>query len=100
MAIDVRKLGEIEKVGDKLSKKMLRDIAAGKESLYDAYDIVQSTGKMDNNFHTISNFRKKITDKDFAKRIVDDEKVGDIVFELKKINKQIEMILKKIESNK
>lgn len=100
MAIDVRKLGDISKVNDKLSKKILREIANGEEDIYSGFDIVASSGKMDNNYQMISNFRKKITDESFGKRLLNDDNLKDIEFELKKIERTVSVLLKNIERRK
>lgn len=100
MAIDVRKLGDISKVNDKLSKKILKDIALGEEDLYSGFDIVASSGKMDNNFQFISNFRKKIQDDSYVDKLLNDESLGDIEFELKKIDRIITTMLNRIERKK
>ena len=100
MAIDIRKLGDISKVNDKLSKKILKEIANGEEDIYSGFDIVASSGKMDNNFQIISNFRKKITDDNFGKRLLNDDNLKDIEFELKKIERTVSVLLKNIERRK
>ncbi len=97
MAIDVRKLGDISKVNDKLSKKILKDIAEGKEDIYSGFDIVAGSGKMDNNFQIISNFRKKITDESFSNKLLKDDNLGGIEFELKKIERTVSVLLQNIE---
>ena len=97
MAIDIRKLGDISKVNDKLSKKILKDIANGEEDIYSGFDIVASSGKMDNNFQIISNFRKKITDETFSSKLLNDDNLGGIEFELKKIERTISVLLQNIE---
>ena len=56
-----------------------------------------SSGKLDNNYQTISKFRKKITDENFANKILNDENVDEIEFELKKIEVEISKLLRKIE---
>ena len=100
MAIDIRKLGDIAKINDKLSKKTLRDIVKGEENLYSAYEIVESSGKMDNNYQLVSNFRKKISDENFANKLLNDENLGDVEFELKKIERIVSTLLSKINRNK
>ena len=100
MAIDIRKLGDISKVNDKLSKKILKDIAKGEEDIYSGFNIIESSGKMDNNFQTISNFRKKITDKNFSNKLLKDENLRDIEYELKKIQRTVIVLLKTIERSK
>ena len=100
MAIDIRKIGDIAKINDKLSKKTLRDIVKGEEDLYSAYEIVESSGKMDNNYQLVSNFRKKISDENFANKLLNDENLGDVEFELKKIERIVSTLLSKINRNK
>lgn len=100
MAIDIRKLGDISKVNDKLSKKILKEIANGEEDIYSGFDIVASSGKMDNNYQMISNFRKKITDESFGKQLLNDDNLKDIEFELKKIERTVSVLLKNIERRK
>ena len=100
MALDIRRLGDISKINDKLSRKILTEIAQGEEDIYSGYDIVASSGKMDNNFQIISSFRKKITDENFSSKLLKDENLGDIEFELKKIDRTITVLLKKIEGEK
>ena len=100
MAIDIRKLGDISKVNDKLSKKILKEIADGEQDIYSGYDIVAGSGKMDNNYQIISNFRKKITDDNFASKLIKDDNIKGIEFELKKIERTISVLLKNIERRK
>jgi hypothetical protein len=100
MAIDVRKLGDISKVNDKLSKKILKDIAIGEEDIYSGFEIIASSGKMDNNFQLLTNFRKKISDENFASKVINDENLGNIEFELKKIERIVSTILSRIEREK
>lgn len=100
MAIDIRKLGDVSKVNDKLSRKILKDIAMGEEDIYSGYEIVASSGKMDNNFQFITNFRKKIQEDSYVDRLLKDENLNNIEFELKKIDKLVKNMLIKIENNK
>lgn len=100
MAIDIRKLGDISKINDKLSKKILIDIANSEEDIYTGYEIVASSGKMDNNFQLVTNFRKKITDESFSKKLLNDENLNNIEFELKKIERTVSSLITKIERNK
>lgn len=100
MAIDIRKLGDVSKVNDKLSRKILKDIAMGEEDIYSGYEIVASSGKMDNNFQFITNFRKKIQEDSYADKLLKDDNINNIEFELKKIDKLVKNMLAKIEKNK
>lgn len=100
MAIDIRKLGEIGRINDKSSKKILRDLANSEEDLYSAYDVVESSGKMADNYKLISGFRKKIQDENFQSKLLNDKNIEDVVFELKKIERIIGTLLHKIERSK
>ena len=44
----------INQYGEDIYKKILKDIAMGEEDIYSGYDIVASSGKMDNNFQFIT----------------------------------------------
>ena len=100
MAIDIRKLGDVSKVNDKLSRKILKDIAMGEEDIYSGFDIVASSGKMDNNFQFITNFRKKIQEDSYADKLLKDDNLNNIEFELKKIDKLVKNMLAKIDKSK
>lgn len=100
MAIDVRKLGDISKLNDKLSKKILKDIALGEEDLYTGFDLVASSGKLDNNYQVLTNFRKKISEDTFINRLLKDDNLGNIEFELKKIERIVSTMLSRIEREK
>ena len=100
MAIDIRKPGDVSKVNDKLSRKILKDIAMGEEDIYSGYEIVASSGKMDNNFQFITNFRKKIQEDSYADKLLKDDNLNNIEFELKKIDKLVKNMLAKIENSK
>ena len=100
MAIDIRKLGDISKVNDKQSRRILKDIAMGEEDIYSGFDVVASSGKMDNYFQFITNFRKKIQEDSYADKLLKDKNLNNIEFELKKIDKLVRNMLAKIENSK
>lgn len=100
MAIDIRKLGDISKVNDKLSKKVLKDIVTGERDIYSGFEKIARSGKFDTNYQFISNFRKKIADDNFGKRLLNDENLKDIEFELKKIERIVSVLLKTLERRK
>lgn len=100
MAIDIRKLGDISKVNDKLSRKIVNDIAKGEEDIYTGYEIVASSGKMDNNYQFLSTFRKRVTEDSYVTKLLNDDNLSGIEFELKKIYHQVDSMLKKIEKMK
>ena len=55
---------------------------------------------MDNNYQTILNFRKKISDETFSSKLLKDDNIGDIEYELKKILRIVSTLLNKIEREK
>lgn len=96
-AADMRKLGEIAKVGDKQSKKVMQKIASGTISLYDGYEEVQDSGKLDDAVKRLQTFRKLIQEETFEKQIaVSDETIQQAQFEIKKIVKRLQDIQNKI----
>ncbi len=100
MAIDIRKLGDISKVSDKTSKRILSDIAKGNEDIYGGYNKIADSGKLDNYYQIISTFRKKITSDNFDKKLLKDENIKNIEYELKKIDRQVQVLISKIERKK
>ena len=100
MAIDIRKLGDISKVNDKLSNKILKDIADGNKDIYSGYEVVEDSGKMDNNFQYIKNFKEKIYNASTTGKLFKDTNINDIEFELIKIQRIIEKVLSDIEKYK
>lgn len=96
-AKDVRDyLGGIAKISGKTSSKAMMDIAAGKIDIYTAYDKVEVDGKTGNAFQIINRFRNKISDCDFKKKMIQEDK-KQIKFELNKIKKTIDEFLKELD---
>ena len=96
-AIELRdKLGAIAKDGSKDSTKIIKSFVKGEMSLDEAYENFHDTGKDDDVYKVIKTFRTKICDettiKQIKKAVADDN--TEIPFELKKIKKKIEGILK------
>ncbi|MBC8146915.1 MAG: ParB N-terminal domain-containing protein [Bacteroidetes bacterium] len=81
-ASDIRKLGEIAKCPDKKAKRVLDEIASGKTDIYDGYDQVKDTGKIDSIFKKIRAFRDLISDCSFEDSVNDS---AEIKYEIKKI---------------
>lgn len=97
-ALDIReKLGGIAKVKDKDSRKILRKVADGDADIYDGYQILNDEGKTGNIYYQIKKFRIKITENDFETRMLNEQNDSNIRFELKKIKKTTEQLLKKLE---
>lgn len=98
-AIELRdKLGAIAKDGSKDSTKIIKSFVEGQVSLNEAYEDFHDTGKDVDVYKVVKNFRTKICDdttiKQIKKAVADDN--TEIPFELKKIKKKIEGILKEL----
>ena len=94
-AMDVRTcLSQVLNVADKITDKALEKFISGDYDVYEVKDVIQSTGKTDDSYKLLNQFRRKICDNTTFDNIVhnDDSKID---FELGKIEKQIERIKKK-----
>lgn len=99
-AIELRdKLGAIAKDKTKDAKKIMTRFIDGELDLNEAYELYHDTGKDDDVYKTIKRFRDKIVDEDFEKSIKKAVADGnkEIPFELKKIFKRIDALLKGLE---
>ena len=97
-AIDIRNvLGNIAKVGDKESARIIRDIAQGDYNIYDGHKILEDSGKTGDAFKFLNKFRQKINEKNFRDKVLNGDKAR-IAFELKQIRKKIEEFSKIIDS--
>lgn len=97
-AIDVRTvLGEVAKSGDKTAKKIMQDIIEGKTNIYDGHEKFKATGKASNGYQRIKKFHDLVAEDDFQKAIkLEATSNSSIAFELKKIQKTVDKILKDI----
>lgn len=97
-AMDVRMvLGEIAKSSDKTAKKIMQNIIDGSVDIYDGHEQLKATGKITNTYKLISNFRKTIVTSNFQKALkLEATSNPSVQFELKKIKKAVEDILKKM----
>lgn len=97
-AKDIRdKLGKIAQATDKTSNRIMRDVIEGKTDIDDAYTRFEATGKSGNNYGKIKEFRSLMTSDEF-KKALRAEAVGNntILFELKKIKKEIDKMVKEL----
>lgn len=96
-AADMRKLGEIAKINDKQSKKVMQKISSGQMSLYDGYEEIQDSGKLDDAVKRLQTFRKLIQEGTFEKQVAaSPETIQQAQFELKKIIKRLQELQNKI----
>lgn len=97
-ASDMRKLGEIAKVGDKQSKKIMQKIAEGTIDLYEGYAAIHDSGKLDDAVKKLKAFRELINGDSFLNQIfLSDETRNQAQFEIKKIIRRLENIYKEAE---
>ncbi len=68
-ASDIRKIGEIAKCPDKRAKKVLDEIASGQTDIYEGYEEVKDTGKIDDIYKKIRAFRMLISVSTFENSI-------------------------------
>lgn len=97
-AMDVRTvLGEVAKAGDKSAKKIMQKIIDGSIDIYDGHEQFKATGKTTNTYKHINKFRETIVSNDFQKALLlEATSNSSIQFELKKIKKAVDDILKKM----
>ncbi len=88
---DMRKLGDIAKIGDKQSKKIMQKIADGEIDLYEGYSQVQDSGKLEDVVKKLKTFRQYINDDSIEKQIkVSEDTYKNAQFEIKKIIKRLQ----------
>lgn len=94
-AKDMRKLGDIAKVGDKQSKKVMQKIATGEIDIYEGYSEVQDAGKLDDVVKHLKKFKQYINEDSIEKQIrSSDEIYKQAIFEMNKIIKRLEKLSK------
>lgn len=96
--MDVRVVfGEIAKAKGKTATRIMQDIIEEKTDIYNGHDRLKETGKTTNTYKQINKFYESISDEDFQKSLLLEATSNTAVkFELKKIQKQIENLLKKL----
>lgn len=92
-ASDIRKLGDIAKVGDKQSKKLMQAVANGDKSVYEAYEDMQDSGKLDDVVKKLKTFKEYVNDKSFEKQLeTSPETLQNSLYEINKIWKRLKRI--------
>lgn len=96
-AVDIRnKLGGIAKVTGKTARRVMKDIAEEKVSIYVGYEHVEDTGKTGSIYQNLNKFRQKITAEEFKSRMRNEDP-KQIKFELSKIKKTVDELLKELK---
>ena len=94
-AMDVRTcFSQVLKVEDKITDKALKKFISGEYDVYDVKEEIISTGKTDDSYKLLHNFRNKIADNDIFDAIVCSEDTN-INFEIKKIDSMIQKLKRK-----
>ncbi|KMV78001.1 hypothetical protein HMPREF0979_01250 [Coprobacillus sp. 8_1_38FAA] len=94
-ASDMRKLGDISKVGDKQTKKIMQKISDGEIDLYKGYELVQDAGKLEDVVKKLKTFKQYINDDTFEKQIKGSEEIyNQAQYEIKKIIKRLQNLNK------
>lgn len=94
-AMDVRTcLSQMLSIKDKATDKALIKFISGEYSVYDVKEEIESTGKTDDSYKILNQFRKRIADNTVFDNIIKNED-KNIDFELNKIEKIIQRMKKK-----
>ena len=92
-AADMRKLGDIAKVGDKQSKKVMQKISDGEIDIYEGYSEVEDAGKFDDVVKKLKTFRQYINDDSIPKQMkVSEDCYKQAQYEIKKILTRLEQL--------
>lgn len=92
-AADMRKLGDIAKIGDKQSKKVMQKISTGEIDIYEGYMEVEDAGKLDDVVKKLKTFRFYLNDDSIEKQIkASDEIYKQAQFEITKIIKRLQKL--------
>lgn len=97
-AVDVRDvLGKVAKSGDRVAKKVMQDVIDGKTDIYSGFEKFKATGKASDGYQRVKKFHDLVDDDDFQKALrLEAVTNPSIAFELKKIQKAVDKLLKEI----
>lgn len=99
-AKDLRKLNEISKGKDKLSKRTMQDFINNNLTLDRAYDRLKNSGKLDKCLARFRRFKDYINDDNVIQEIESSPEIQqESLFEIKKIITRLQNIKKKINEN-
>ena len=97
-AKDIRKLGEIARVGDKQSKKIMNEIAVGNLDIYEGYEEMKDSGKLEDAIKKLKKFRDFVNENSIENQLMNsEENRKQALFEITKIIKRLENIKAKLE---
>ena len=97
-AQDMRKLGEIARINDKQSKKIMQKIIDGNFDIYDGYEELSATGKLDDVVKKLKKFRAVVNEDTFEKQLTATPKtLQEAKFEIKQIVKRLTAVCNKLK---
>lgn len=92
-AEDIRKLSDVAKVPGKSTIKIMRQVEAGAISIYQAHEVMEESGKMENVVKKLNRFRSILRDKNFEKQIFANEEIRkEAKYEIDKIFKSVKKL--------
>lgn len=68
-ASDIRKIGQIAGLQDKQSKRIMKEIISEEISIYDGYEQIEESGKLDSAYKKLNKFHMTIADKKFQNQL-------------------------------
>lgn len=99
-AEDIRLLGQVAKVGDKQSKKLMKAVIEGKKTIYEAHEEMNDGGKFEASVSKLKSFKEYINGDTFFNNITSSKEVNDQAkYEIDKIIKRLQQIQKKFGGN-
>jgi len=99
-ANEVRNLGEIAKVGDKESKKLMAKITKNEITMNYAYEELKNSGKIDDAANKLRKFKSAINDDSFEKQVLNTNDKGSVGYDIDKIIKRLTKILERLNNDK
>ena len=95
-AEDIRLLGQVAKVGDKQSKKIMKEVIEGKKTIYDAHEKMEDCGKFEASISKLKQFKEYINGDTFLNNIKTNNEIWvKAELNMKDIIKRFEHIIKK-----
>ena len=92
-AEDIRKLGQVAKVNDKQSKKLMSDFIAGDVSIYDAHEKLEAKGKLEPAVTKLKTFRTYVNADSFEKSVRSSEETyKNAKYEINQIMKRLKQL--------
>lgn len=93
-AVDVRNiLGKIASADGKHAKKIMNEFIVEESSIYDGFERLEDSGKLNDAYKAVCKFRERLDDTDFQKKIKQVTNIDEMQFQLKKLHRAIGKLL-------